>query len=545
MTVKNVLFLMIDQLRWDALSCYGNRVVDTPNIDRLARRGVRFTNAYAQGTSCGNSRASFYTGLHVRSHGATWNDWPFSLNEWTLADYLGALNRRVVLLGKTHMKPDQAGMARLGIDPQSESGQRLLNAGFVEGEHDDGLHPEGPAGKYSKVEPRYNDYLRAQGYSGDNPWLQWANAAEDETGEVVSGFYLEHAHRPARVDRTHSETAYLTDRIIETIDQLGEDAWCLHASYIKPHWPYLAPAPYHELYRATEMPPAVKAESERRDPHPIYQAFMELGVSRTLSDDAKRAHVLPAYFGLVKEVDDHIGRVLDHLDARGLTDDTLIVLTADHGDYLGDHWLGEKDLFHQPSVKLPLIVVDPDREADATRGTVCESLVGAIDVLPTLIDRCGGTVPEHRIEGRSLSPWLHNRPVPFERDVIVAEDDYGRLPVAGKLGVDPLAARMTMAFDGRYKLIHCPGFPDMLYDLHRDPDELIDLGRDPGYAGVRRSLRDRLLDWSATLRNRRAVSREMEQAANGLSRRQGILIGYWDRDEVPAEQRPPEHIGVR
>lgn len=545
MTVKNTLFIMIDQLRWDALSCYGNKVVDTPNIDRLAARGVRFDNAYTQGTSCGNSRASFYTGLHMRSHGATWNDWPFSLSEWTLADYMRQLDRRVVLLGKTHMKPDLEGMGRLGIDPQSDLGRRLNNAGFVEGEHDDGLHPEGPAGKYSKTEPRYNDWLRDQGYPGDNPWLEWANAAEDENGEVVSGLFLKNAHRPARIDKDHSETAYLTRRILDTIDELGDEPWCLHASYIKPHWPFIAPAPYNELYQGAAFAGPVRSDSEKENPHPIYQAFMELGVSRTFSNTEKRAHVLPAYFGLVKEVDDHIGRILDHLDQRGLTDDTLIVLTADHGDYLGDHWLGEKDLFHQPSVKLPLIVVDPREEANPSRGQSCDALVGAIDVLPTMIECAGGEVAEHRIEGRSLLPWLHRTPNAFERSFIVSEDDYGRLPVAGKLGVDPLNARMTMMFDGRYKLVHCPGFADMLFDLHRDPDELVDLGTDAGYRGIRRDLRDGLLDWSATLRNRRAVSRDMERAANGLSRRQGILIGFWDRGEVPEAQRPPLSIGVK
>ncbi|WP_127557308.1 sulfatase-like hydrolase/transferase [Saccharospirillum alexandrii] len=545
--VKNTLFIMIDQLRWDALSCYGNTVVDTPNIDRLAKRGVRFNNAYTQGTSCGNSRASFYTGLHMRSHGATWNDWPFSLSEWTLADYLKPLNQRVVLLGKTHMKPDLDGMDRLGIEPGSELGQRLYNAGFTEGEHDDGLHPEGPMGKYSKQEPRYNAYLRAHGFEGDNPWLEWANAAETDNGDIVSGFYLEHAHRPARIPKEHSETAYLTNRIIDTIDELGDDAWCLHASYIKPHWPCIAPDPYHSLYRDADFGRAVKSEAERQDPHPIYRQFMQLGVSQTFSDDEKRAHVLPAYFGLVKEVDDHIGRLLDHLDAKGLTDDTLIVLTADHGDYLGDHWLGEKDLFHQPSVKLPLIVVDPRADANVTRGQQCDALVGAIDVLPTLIECAGGQVSEHehRLEGRSLLPFLHQTPSPFERDFIVAEDDYGRLPVAAQLGVDALAARMTMAFNGRYKLVHCPGFPDMLFDLHNDPSELVDLGRDPGYESVRRALRDQLLDWSATLHNRRAVSREMEQNANGLSRRQGILIGFWDRESVPEAMKPPLSIGVK
>ncbi|HSG54878.1 MAG TPA: sulfatase-like hydrolase/transferase, partial [Paracoccaceae bacterium] len=172
--VRNILFLMMDQLRWDYLSCYGNSPVQTPHIDALAARGVRFTRAYAQGTSCGNSRASFYTGRHVRSHGATWNDIPFELNQWTLGDYMHERGLQTVLMGKTHMRPDSNGLARFGMDPEHGVGKALAECGFVLGERDDGLHPEGPLGFYSARAPRYNDYLRAQGFGGRNPWLEWA-----------------------------------------------------------------------------------------------------------------------------------------------------------------------------------------------------------------------------------------------------------------------------------------------------------------------------------------------------------------------------------
>ncbi|WP_020681581.1 sulfatase-like hydrolase/transferase [Marinobacterium rhizophilum] len=544
MSAKNILFIMIDQLRWDALSCYGNPVVETPNIDRLAARGVRFTNAYTQGTSCGNARASIYTGRHVRSHGATWNDWPFRLDEWTLADYMQAEGRRVVLLGKTHMKPDREGMDRLGIDPESDQGRALTNAGFVEGEHDDGIHPEGPAGPYSSREPRYNDYLREQGFTGRNPWLEWANAAEGDDGIPLSGFYMENAHRPARIPADYSESAYLTGRAIETIEALGDTPWCLHLSYIKPHWPYLAPAPYHDLYRGCELPAPVRSERELEDPHPLVKAFMQLGVARTFQDVNKRNHVLPTYYGLIKELDDQLGRLFAYLEHSGQAEHTLIALTADHGDYFGDHWLGEKDLFHQPSVKIPLIIHDPATTADSTRGQTCDALTGAIDLLPTFIESLGGTPPEHRLEGHSLRPWLHGEAEAPARAVIFSEGDYGRLPVAQQLGVDPLKARTTMAFDGRYKLVHCLGLPDMLFDLHNDPNEFVDLGRDPGYAAIRAQLRGQMLDWSAGLRNRSTVSREKERSLTGLSRRKGILVGVWSGSELTDDVRPPAEVGV-
>ncbi|MEH6579676.1 MAG: sulfatase-like hydrolase/transferase [Amphritea sp.] len=542
--VKNILFLMMDQLRMDCLSCYGHPVIETPNIDRLAAQGVRFTNTYVQGSSCGNSRASYYTGRHVRSHGATWNDWPFDVAEWTLADYMKPAGLETVLLGKTHMKPDLEGMARLGIEPQSELGRYLNNSGFVQGEHDDGLHPEGPTGTYSKTEPRYNQYMREQGFTGKNAWLQWANAVEDENSVVHSGFYMEKAHLPARIPSEYSETAYMTNRAIETIDALGDKPWCLHLSYIKPHWPFVVSAPYNDLYRDAEMPAAVKSKHELDDPHPIYREYMKLGIARCMQDDIKRAHVMPTYLGLIKQLDDEIGRLIKHLEDKGLDQNTLIAITADHGDYFGDHWLGEKDLFHDPSIKVPLIIVDPSSAADTSRGTTCDELTCAIDLIPTFIESLGQEVPQHRLEGRSLTAALHGKQLKLSRSIIVCEGDYGRLPVARTLQRDPYNARMTMAFDGRYKFVHCPGFAPMMFDLHNDPDELFDLGRNLDYANVRVGMQEQLLDWSATLRNRVTVNAQMYQDNMGKTLRQGIIPGFWSSDEVPEARKIPKELGV-
>jgi len=273
-TVKRILFIMVDQLRWDYLSCYGHRTLQTPNIDALAARGVKFNRAYVQGTSCGNSRASFYTGRYVRSHGATWNDVPFELSHPSLAEYLrdaGIAN--TVLIGKTHMRADVNALSRLDIDPDSELGRYLSHTGFPVGERDDGLHGEGPAGNYSAIEPRYNSYLREQGFGGPNPWLDWANSAVDQSGQLLSGFYWENNKLPARIPKEFSETAYMTDRAIEAIDQAGDDPWCVHLSYIKPHWPYIAPAPYHNMYGPEDIQPVVRSDAERLGRHPVYEAF--------------------------------------------------------------------------------------------------------------------------------------------------------------------------------------------------------------------------------------------------------------------------------
>jgi len=129
-TVKNILFIMADQLRFDYLSCYGHPHLQTPNIDRLAARGLRFDRAYVQSPVCGPSRASFYTGRTVFSHGATWNRVPLPIGELTLGDYLRLIGVRTAVVGKTHMMPDKEGMARLGLNETTEIGCLISQPGF-------------------------------------------------------------------------------------------------------------------------------------------------------------------------------------------------------------------------------------------------------------------------------------------------------------------------------------------------------------------------------------------------------------------------------
>lgn len=532
---RNILFVMTDQLRWDYLACTGHPRLRTPNIDRLARRGVLFSRAYCQSPICGSSRMSFYTGRYVDSHGAAWNNFPLKVGELTLGDYLRPLGLRTALVGKTHMAADVEGMARLGIDRASEIGVRLAECGFEPYERDDGLHGEGPAGRYDSREPRYNAWLRERGYDGDNPWDDWANAGADADGNLLSGWLLRNSTQAARVAAEHSETAYMTRRALDFIDDAAGGSWCLHLSYIKPHWPCIAPAPYHAMYGAADVLPAVRSADERRDPHPLYREFMHLRVSRAFSRDEVRAAVIPAYMGLITEIDDAIGVLMDGLAQRGLLDSTLIVFTSDHGDYLGDHWLGEKDLFHDPSVKIPLIVVDPSPAADAARGTVCDALVESIDLAPTFVEFAGGTVPPHRLEGRALQPLLHGRRPATWREAAISEYDYSMTPAAQALGVAPIDARAFMVRDDRYKFVYAEGLPPMLFDLVADPQELVDLGRDPHIAAQCARMFALLNRWARRQSQRTTISDAQIEARRGGSERKGILIGYWDEAELPAD----------
>ena len=244
----------------------------------------------------------------------------------------------------------------------------------------------------------------------------------------------------------------------------------------------------------------------------------------------ERSRVIPAYMGLIKQIDDQIGVLMKFLDDQGLTDSTMIVFTSDHGDYLGDHWLGEKDLFHDCSAKIPLIVADPTRPG--THGSRCEALVEAIDLAPTFLEFFGGIVAPNIMEGRSLLPWLDGQS-PAWRQHVFSEYDYSMQEARLTLGQKIEDCRLFMVFDGRFKLIHAVGFAPMLYDLQVDPNEFIDLGGDATHADIIARLQRALMDWALRDHNRITQSDARIAAyGNGQQLRQGIVIGVWDAAEL-------------
>jgi arylsulfatase A-like enzyme len=521
--VRNILFIMCDQLRADYLSCMGHPTLETPNIDGLAGRGVRFDRAYVQSPVCGPARMSFYTGRYVFNHGSSWNNVPLAVGERTMGDYLRPLGLRTVLVGKTHMQADTDGMARLGIDPDSDLGVLVSQCGFEPFERDDGLHPD------AGVDPdlAYNAYLRSKGYAGDNPWHDYANSAQGADGEILSGWSMRHARLPARVAEAHSETAYMTDRAGAFLAAHGEEPWCMHLSYIKPHWPYMAPAPYHALYGPNQCTPVKRHRRERDHPHPVVAAFMEHSESLAFSRDEVRETMVPAYMGLVKQIDDHVGRLIAALEAGGRMDDTLIVFTSDHGDYLGDHWLGEKELFHEEVVRVPLIIVDPDAAADATRGHGETRLVETLDLVPTFIEAVGGTAPGHLLDGRSLLALTRGTDAPAWRDACFSEIDYDFRRARLELGLGPGEGRAFMVRTARWKYVHYVGFREQLFDLDADPDEFDDLGDDAASASVRAEMRRRLFAWLSRRKYRTTMSDDAVSANTANADARGIHIGRW------------------
>ncbi len=536
---KNILFIMFDQLRWDYLSCYGHPHLDTPNIDHLASQGVRFNRAYIQSPLCGPSRMSTYTGRYVHSHGASANNVPLKVGERTMGDYLRDLGMECWLVGKTHMAADAEGMARLGLEPDSVIGARVSECGFDIFERDDGMRPQGPDGFYDDGGAlKYNEFLRSRGYEGDNPWHDFANSAKDDDGNVLSGWFLDNSDKPANIDEADSETPYLTRRGIEFIESRGDAPWCCHLSYIKPHWPYIVPEPYHDMYGPQHFLRPVRSEEERTVGHEVFRGMMNAPVSKAFSRDEIRDKVLRAYMGLIKQCDDQMGILFNCLEETGRMDETLIVITSDHGDYLGDHWMGEKTFFHDAAARVPLIIFDPSSVANATRGKVCDELVECIDLLPTFVDVAGGnaTALNHVLEGRSLLPVLHGKLEGRLRSHAYCEYDYSMRPLATQFNLDTSDARTFMVTDGKWKLIHFDGgFRPMLFDLEADPDELEDLGANAEHLDTINRLTEALNKWARRPAQRTTISIAKLTENRTKQSTKGVMIGVVTEDDVPPE----------
>ena len=523
--VRNVLFIMADQLRRDHLACYGHPYIRTPNIDALARRGVRFDQAYVNSGVCGPSRMSYYTGRYAASHGATWNRVPLSVGELTLGEYLRDAGLELALAGKTHVMPDQDGLRRLHLDGHSELGHLLERGGFHELDRYDGHHTPGE-------ESGYPAFLRAHGYDSADPWTDFVISGLDAQGRVCSGWHMRNVHLPARVREEHSETAYMTDQAMRFIGAMAERPWVLHLSYVKPHWPYMAPAPYHAAYTADQCLPVLRTREELRNAHPVLEAYRASEESRSFSLDECVRVVRPAYQGLIEQLDAHLGRLFEHMDRLGVLRDTLVILCSDHGDFLGDHWLGEKELFYDMIQRVPLIVVDPSAEADVSRGRVEQRMVESVDVVPTILHALGLQVPQHRIEGRCLQDLLFDAaqpgsPAPQWRDAVFSELDYSFKDARRLLGKTPQNAKGFSCRDGRWRYVYWLDEAEQLYDLQEDPQEMCDLGREASTEAVREAMRRRVLDWLARRKRRTTISDDMVERGTAAHKRAGVFFGQW------------------
>ncbi|MET0202688.1 MAG: sulfatase-like hydrolase/transferase, partial [Casimicrobiaceae bacterium] len=435
-------------------------------------------------------------------------------------DYLRAAGRTATLAGKTHILPDDETLSRFGVETETERGALMREGGFASIDRYDGHLPPGP-------ESGYANYLRGRGYASADPWTDYVIAMEDGD-TVVSGWHMRNVHLPARVREEDSETAYMTDRALAWIAEQGEAPWLLHLSYVKPHWPYVAPAPWHALYRGADTGLVVRGPQDGTlDEHPVVRAYRTHDECVSFAHEEVARHVRPAYMGLVAQLDHHVGRLVAALEAAGRMRDTLIVFTTDHGEFMGDRGLGEKELFYDEIVRVPLIVFDPSARADATRGACDANFVEGVDIVPTILDALGLPVPAHRVEGRSLLPLLHGVTPPDWRDAAFAELDYGFRRARTVLGRGIRECRAWMLRTRRWKYVYWQGFRPQLFDLEADPLECIDHGGRAGHDTIAGEMQARLFDMLAASKRRTTVADDEVARRTDGHRRHGVHIGIW------------------
>jgi arylsulfatase A-like enzyme len=482
----NVLFITVDQWRGDCLSARGHPLVRTPNLDRLAAGGTLFANHWAQSAPCGPSRACLYTGTYSMTNRVVGNGTPLDDRFTNLAREARQAGYQPVLFGYTDVSVDPRGLAP--DDPRLFSYEGVL-PGF-----------DAVVDFRSQTLQPWIDWLGELGYEiPEDP-----QAIFDADPEVAGAADHAPSWAPPRYRAEHSDTAYLTDQALDWLDQHQEgpgpgSPWFVHLSYLRPHPPYRVPAPFHDQYRAADVAPPVRAGSRDGEPaHPLSDSARHIPGVASPDDDAELRQITATYYGMMAEVDHHLGRVLDWLDTTGAADTTLVVLTSDHGDQMGDHWLMEKLGWWDESYHVPLIVRDPG-VASSRRGQQIEAFTEHVDVLPTVLDWLGRPVPR-QCQGRSLAGFVASGPAGVDdwRDEAHWQWDF-RDPVnhlaEAAFGLTSEQCTLDVVRGRRWKYVHCAGLPPLLFDLEADPDQLIDRAGDPAYAGVLAECAQRLLSW--------------------------------------------------
>lgn len=425
----NILMLMADQLTPGALPVYGNRVVCSPNIARLADQGVVFDSAYCNSPLCAPSRYVLMSGQLPSTIGAYDNAAEFAAEIPTFAHHLRHIGYRTVLSGKMHF---------CGADQTHGFEERLTTDIYPA---DFGWTPN-----WNRFEKRASWYHNMSSVTDAGPCVRTNQLDFDE--EVVFN---------------------AQQKLYDFVRDGDDRPFCMLVSMTHPHDPYTIPAAYWNRYREEDIDlPRVNVPVEALDPHSKRLRYV-CDMDRSTITEQQIRNARRAYYGAVSYVDDQIGRILKTLEETGQANNTIVMLLADHGDMLGERGLWYKMTFFEGASRVPLIVHAPER----FRPRRVTQSVSLADILPTLVELATDGKPAQLPEpiyGRSLLPHLTG--------------SGGHDEVIGEYLGEGAIAPIVMIRRGRYKFIHCPVDPDQLYDLENDRDELHNLVDDPAAAAL-------------------------------------------------------------
>lgn len=387
----NVLFVTLDQFRGDCLSAAGHPVVRTPNLDRLARQGVRLERHYSQAAPCSPGRACLYTGTYQATNRVVANGTP-------LDDRFDNLARAARRAG---LDPTLFGYTDQGLDPRLADG------------------PDDPRlSTYEGVLPGFSVGLDLTGRQ--SAWVEWLReAGYDVPDDGIVALETE-PERPAEM----GESAYLTDNLLDFLER-QDGPWFLHASYLRPHPPYAAAGEWAHAYDPDDVDLPIPPAGER---HRFHEAVLALPITAAPRDEGEMRRLRAQYYGMIGDVDCQLGRVFDALERLGQWDDTFVIVTADHGEQLGDHGLIQKLGYFEQSYHIPGIVRDPRHRA--AHGSTVDAFTENVDLFPTICEALGLEVPI-QCDGLPLGTFLRGEKPPWWRDAATWEFDWRYLSIVG------------------------------------------------------------------------------------------------------------------
>lgn len=452
----NVLILHADQHRFDCLGAYGNPDVRTPNIDRLAQDGVTYLNAFCPYPVCTPSRYSLLTGAWVHEHrGASNHSTPLP-DYPALPRVMKAAGYRTAAVGKMHFTPTylDVGFERMALCEQ-----------------------HGPG----RWDDDYHRYLQDRGLCDYNDVEDQVDAFRKE---APPQYWQSAGAMRANLPKEHYSTAWIADRALEEIENWPPQGNLLMVGFVKPHHPLDPPAPWDAMYDPNEIE-LLPGWTESVPPHDLANS-RGFYPSEALTEESVRRSTA-FYYGLISQVDREIGRIVDALRRRGIYDDTLVVYTSDHGDYMGyHHMLGKNNWQYDPLMKVPLVVKYPSNYQAPHTGadTLRETLATNLDVAPTILAAANCPAPS-TMHGRDLAWDDEGRPVVFSE-----------MRLGGEHG-----SRMQLMARTHTRKLLWTGQVDssMLFDLEEDPLEMQNRIADPAYAEDKERLVREILDWRGSI----------------------------------------------
>jgi len=469
----NVLFITLDQLRADVV--FGNLAgqVDMPALRSLMTKAVTFTRNYSVSNPCGPSRASILTGQYAMNHRSVRNGSPLRHDIPNVATEARKAGYLPLLFGYTDTSRDPR--VHAPGDPALKTYEHPLH-GFHE-----------VVEMRSEESRAWRAHLMAKGYGNvpAYPDLYIPKGSDDRSLRVDD---------PAFYSAKDSDTAFLTNAFLTDLATRDDGAWFSHLTFIRPHPPLVAPAPYNRMYDPETLghPQGMGYDAEAAV-HPFFgpalAAIRPKNIVRGFSDlpdDAATARAMRAlYFGLATEVDHHIGRILITLRESGQLDRTLVIITADHGEMLGDRQAWGKMSCYDAAYHTPLIIRDP-RNAGAF-GSKVDAFTEAVDIAPTILDWMGQEIPSS-MDGYSLLPFLTGGDPDTWRDHSYSELDFADpidpTPWQRWLNLPADIANLAILRNGRHTLVHFnAGLPPLLFD-HAGDGEMRDIAGIPEAAPI-------------------------------------------------------------